>query len=49
MEKPIKILICDENQDERKKISDCLIKRGKRRPDEADNGEIAVKMARGEK
>lgn len=49
MEKPIKILICDENQDERKKIADCLIKSGKRRPDEADNGEIAVKMARSEK
>ena len=49
MEKSLKILICDENPDERKKIADCLVKNGKRRPDEADNGEAAVKMARGEK
>ena len=49
MEKPVKILICDENQDERKKIADFIAKSGKRRPDEADNGEVAVKMARGEK
>ncbi|MBE6537016.1 MAG: sporulation transcription factor Spo0A [Ruminococcaceae bacterium] len=46
MEKSIKVLICSENIEERKKISDCLIKSGKRIPDEADNGEIAVKMAR---
>ena len=46
MEKTIKILICDESLDERKKIADCLIKAGKRNPDEADNGECAVKMAR---
>ena len=46
MEKTIKILICDESSDERKKIADCLIKNGKRNPDEADNGECAVRMAR---
>lgn len=46
MEKSIKILICDENAEERKKIADCLLKNGKRLPDQADNGELAVKMAR---
>lgn len=46
MEKTIKILICDESLDERKKIADCLVKNGARRPDEAENGEIAVKMAK---
>ena len=49
MEKTIKILICDESLDERKKIADCLIKSGRRNPDEADNGECAVRMARSTK
>lgn len=46
MEKSIKVLICNENIEERKKICDALIKSGKRIPDEADNGDIAIKMAR---
>ena len=49
MEKSIKILICDENSEERKKIADCLMKSGKRIPDQAENGENAVKMARSTK
>ena len=46
MEKTIKILICDESADERKKIADYLTKNGARKPDEADNGECALKMLR---
>ena len=49
MEKTIKILICGESAEERKKIADCITKSGARKPDEAENGEIAVKMARGVK
>lgn len=46
MENTIKILICDENGEERKKIADSLIKNGKRNIDQAENGDIAIKMAR---
>ncbi len=46
MEKSIKILICDENGEERKKIAECFIKNGVRTPDEAESGDVAIKMAR---
>lgn len=49
MENSIKILICCENSEERRKIAECLIKSGKRTPDQAENGEIAVKMAKSSK
>ena len=46
MEKAIKILICDENNEERKKIAESIAKFGYRRPDECANGECALEMAR---
>ena len=46
MEKSIKILICDENTDERKKITELIAKNGVRRPDECSDGERAIEMAR---
>ena len=46
MEKSLKILICDENADERKKIADVIFKAGARRPDEASNGEDAINLAK---
>ncbi len=46
MEKSLKILICDENAEERKKIADVIFKSGGRRPDEASNGEDALNQAK---
>ncbi len=42
MENKAKILICDENIEERKKIAEVLVKRGFRYIDEAASGELAV-------
>ena len=42
MENNAKILLCDENSDERKRISDFLSKSGFHNIDEASNGEIAI-------
>ena len=46
MEKTLKILICDENADERKKLADALMRAGAGRPDEAASGERALEMTR---
>ena len=46
MEKSLKILICDENTEERKKITEAIIKNGTRRPDEAADGMHALEMAK---
>ena len=46
MEKSIKILICDENAEERKKIADAIIKSGGRRPDEIGDGDEAIELMR---
>ena len=46
MEKTLKILICDENEEERKKIAEALTRAGVRRPDEAADGEAALEMAK---
>lgn len=46
MEKSVKILICDENTEERKKIADAIAKAGVRRPDECADGEAAIEMAK---
>ena len=46
MEKSIKILICDENTEERKKIAEAIIKNGVRCPDEASDGTRALEMAK---
>ena len=46
MEKTVKILVCDENNEERKKIADAIIKAGGRRPDEACDGDEAIELAR---
>ena len=45
MEKSLKILICDENTEERKKIADILMKNIKCRADESTDGENALHMA----
>ena len=42
MENTSKILICDENTEERKKIADYLVKSGFHFVDEATNGDVAV-------
>ena len=42
MENKAKILICDENLEERKKLTEALVKRGFRYIDEASSGELAV-------
>ena len=42
MENNAKILLCDENSEERKRIYDFLIKSGFHNIDEASNGEIAI-------
>lgn len=42
MESTSKILICDENTEERKKIAEYLVKSGFRFVDEAQNGDIAM-------
>ena len=44
MEKNIRILTVNENDEERRKISDSLFKSGIRRPDEADNGLSAMEL-----
>ena len=46
MEKSIKILICDENTEERKKIVDFISRSGYRMPDECSEGDKAYDMAR---
>ena len=46
MEKSLKILICAENTDERKKIADAIIKAGGRRPEESSDGEDAIELAK---
>ncbi len=46
MEKNIKILLCCEANDERKRISDALLRAGIRRADECTNGEVAIELAR---
>ena len=46
MEKSLKILICAENPEERKKIADAIFKAGGRRPDEAADGEDALELAK---
>ena len=46
MEKNTKILICAENNDERKRLSDAFIRRGVRRPDESSDGSSAAAMAK---
>ena len=43
MEKNTKILICDENRDERHRLADGLIKLGFSTPDEAASGDEAIK------
>ena len=47
MENNAKILLCDENIDERKRISDFLSKSGFHNIDEASNGEIAIEKLLG--
>ena len=42
MENTSKLLICDENSEERKKIADFLLKNGFRFVDEAQNGDAAL-------
>lgn len=44
MEKTAKILICDENKEERRKLADALKADGYRTIDEASGGEDAIKM-----
>ena len=46
MEKTVKILICDENTEERKKIADAIIRAGGRRPDEVGDGDEAIELIR---
>ncbi len=46
MEKSLKILICAENPEERKKIADAIFKAGGRRADEAADGEDALELAK---
>lgn len=46
MEKTVKILICDENTEERKKIADAIVKSGGRRPDETADGDEAIELMR---
>lgn len=46
MEKSIKILICDENAEERKKIVEFISMAGYRRPDECSDGDKATEAAR---
>ena len=44
MEIKAKILICDENDDERAKLADNLVRGGYPRPDEAKDGNMALDM-----
>lgn len=46
MEKNVKILICNENYEERKRMADLLFKNGYRRPEEASDGLCAVELAK---
>lgn len=46
MEKNVKILICNESSEERKKIADIVFRAGMRRPDEASDGISAVEAAK---
>ncbi len=42
MEKSVKILICDENREERRELADALRKQGFRTPDEVESGNDAL-------
>jgi two-component system response regulator (stage 0 sporulation protein A) len=44
MEKNAKILVCDENEEERRKIADCIAKKLGFRTDEVSDGESALEM-----
>ena len=46
METNVKILICNENPEERKRIADILFKNGYRRPEECSDGLTAVENAK---
>ena len=46
MEKSVKILICDEIAEERKKLAEGLTAAGYRRPEECSDGESAAELAR---
>jgi two-component system response regulator (stage 0 sporulation protein A) len=46
MEKNVKILICDENMEERKRIAEYLINAGLRHTEECSDGESAFDMAK---
>ncbi len=46
MEKSVKILICDENREERKILADSLRKQGFRTPDETGSGDEALSRMR---
>lgn len=46
MEKNAKILICNENLEERKRVSDILYKAGYKRPDESSDGTAAVELGK---
>lgn len=45
MEKTTKILICNENAEERKKVAEIFISNGIRRPDECADGAMAIALA----
>lgn len=46
MEKNVKILICNENHDERRKLSEVIRSAGYRQPDECSDGENAIELIR---
>jgi two-component system response regulator (stage 0 sporulation protein A) len=46
MEKNVKIMICNENTEERKRMADILFKNGYRRPEECSDGITAVELAK---
>jgi len=47
MEKNVKILICNENPDERRKLSEVIRSAGYRQPDECSDGDSAIELIRG--
>ena len=46
MEKNTKILICCENPEERKQLSEMFVRKGVRRPDECSDGSTGIAMAK---
>ncbi len=46
MERKVKILICDENRDERRRVIEYLCKNGLNEIEEAENGEVAFDLLR---